>query len=79
MIANVPVRVMVTMSNVDDAPTTVVATVHPAATVAAVHSAAAVVAAVATSAHGAGRCRSKHGKAERSARGDGQKGRFTNS
>jgi hypothetical protein len=46
------------------------AAVHPAATV---HSAAAMAA---TTAHGAGRRRGKHGKAERSARGDGQKGRF---
>jgi uncharacterized low-complexity protein len=61
---------------VADAPTTAVATVHPAT--AAVHSAATVHSAAAATAHGAGRCRSKHGKAERSARGDGQKGRFTN-
>jgi hypothetical protein len=78
MIANVPVRVMVvTMSDVADAPATaVVATVHPAtAAVAAVHSAATAAAAVA---FGASRHRSKHGKAECSARGNGQKGRFTN-
>jgi len=43
-----------------------------AATMAAVNSAAT------TTVLGAGRSRSKHGKAERSARGDGQKGRFTN-
>jgi hypothetical protein len=66
---------MMMMSDVADAPATTVATVHPATTVATtVHSAATV----ATTVHGAGRCRSKHGKAERSARSDGQKGRFTN-
>jgi hypothetical protein len=38
---------------------------------ATVHSAAAAT--MATAVHGAGRGRGKHGKAERSARGDGQK------
>ena len=49
-----------------------------AATMAATMAAAMAATAAAATVLGAGRCRSKHGKAERSARGDGQKGRFTN-
>jgi hypothetical protein len=81
MIANVPVRMKMMMTVVAAVPATTVAAV-PATTVAAVHSAAAMHSAAAVTAtvaaHGAGRRRSKHGKAERSARGDGQKGRFAN-
>ena len=76
MIANVPVRVTMMMATDMTAVPTVMAMHSVAAAVAATM--AAVKSAAAAAVLGAGRSRSKHSKAERSARGDGQKGRFTN-